>query len=354
MIHAGAGRGCEKAGAAIGTVWVLLGLGALLFSRDRGRFLHRISGPLMAVYAVYFSLGLLEMGARIATQHFDRAFLFFKPGMKMVLHLSRWRLPGVSPTVTFSVNALGLRGPMPPHEGRVYKIIAVGGSTTECAVLDDSQEWPQLLMEAMNRRQKTYDVWVGNAGVSGLTTVDHLFCLRRIPVLSRANMLIFLIGVNDLQAALEFGGKSTQKALEFKAKMFAEHAPSGVILAGGLFRRSWLFAWGRPAVLTLPSILRRPRAVPGYSRQQERRSAGPIVPLPNLQLGLREYAQRVRRLERECRTRRLRCIFLTQPSMWRADLPPAEQRLLLVWLGGARARAGLRLGRRHGARYECL
>jgi len=337
VMHAGAAGAGEKTVVVAGAAWVLVGLSALAFSRDRGCFLEWASGPLIAIYAFFFSVAVLELGIRIGIRRFNRNRLFFKPGTKMVFDLRPWRLPGVSPSVTFSVNALGLRGPMPPDGGRVYRIIALGGSTTECAALDDSQEWPHLLMQAMNDRQKQYFVWVANAGVSGLTTVDHLSCLGRLPMLSQADLLIFLIGVNDLQAALEYGGASTQMALEYKAELFAEHAPPGVTPVGGLFRRTWVFPLGRDGLLSLVSILRRrwgepaPDAAPQFSEQSRRRAAGPILPLPDLRIGLDEYAQRVRGLERECRARRLRCVFLTQPSMWRTDLPPAEQGLL--WFG---------------------
>jgi len=328
----GEGGTVEREVIAFGVAWVLVGLGALAVARDRGQFLRHAAGLLVAVYALFLCLGLLELGVRMETRYFNRAPLFFKPGSKMVLDLTPWPRVGVSPKVTFSVNALGLRGPLPPHEGRVYKIIAVGGSTTECASLDDSEEWPHLLMQRMNSLQTQYFTWVGNAGVSGLTTVDHLSCLRRLPILSQADLLVFLIGVNDLEAALEYGGASTQKTLEHKAELFAEHAPAGVMEAGGFFRHFWLYPMTRTALLDLALRWKIARAhEPQRSDQSKRRSAGPILPLPDLQLALQEYAQRVRGLEQECQVRSLRCVFLTQPSIWRADLPQSERDLL--WFG---------------------
>jgi hypothetical protein len=179
---------------------------------------------------------------------------------------------------------------------------------------------------------------VNNAGAGGLTTVDHLSCLRRLPILTQADLLVFLIGVNDLEAAIEYGGTPTQEALEYKAELFAEHAPSGVRPMGGFFRRSWLFAMTTTALINLKASLkrrlggaRRAGVQPQFSESSEQRSAGPRRPLPNLQIGLQEYAQRVHILGRECRVRGLRCVFLTQPSIWRADLPSSEQNLL--WFG---------------------
>jgi lysophospholipase L1-like esterase len=191
---------------------------------------------------------------------------------------------------------------------------------------NDEQEWPHLLMVALNQRQKRLPVWVGNAGVSGLTTVDHASCLRRLPVLRQADLLIFLIGVNDLTAALLFDGASTQEVLEDRAELFAEHAPDGVSHVRGLLRRSWLLALVRNSLQHLSQMVFTSRSA------SLSRAARPVLPLPDLRLALEEYTHRVRTLEQQCRQYHRRCVFLTQPTMWRAGLSVAEESLLY---GGA-------------------
>lgn len=331
---AGEAGDCEKTVAVAGTAWVLVALVALGASDDRRRFLKRLSGPLVSVYTLFVTLALLEAGLRLKTHLLDHTLLAYKPGTKMVFNIPSAPTFGLSPRVTFSVNALGLRGPMPPPGGSVYRIIAVGGSTTECAALDDSEQWPQLLMQSLNSLEKQRPVWVGNAGVSGLTTVDHLWCLRKRPLLTEADLLIFLIGANDLEAALEFGGKPTERVLDERAGDFIGHAPPGLGVVGGVFRRSWLFDTVRRAILNLKPSSKRPAASvnePVFQEEARLRAAGPVLPAPDLGLNLNEYGQRVRRLERECRQRGLRCVFLTQPGLWRPDLSAVDQRLL--WLG---------------------
>jgi hypothetical protein len=262
-------------------------------------------------------------------RYFNRAVLRYPPG-KFDFDFTRWHVLGVTPKVTFTVNALGLRGPMPPQVGKVYRIITIGGSTTECIAQDDAQEWPHLLMVELNQRQKGLPVWVGNAGVSGLTTVTHASCLRRLPVLHQADLLIFLIGVNDLAAALLFDGAPTQEVLEDRAELFAEHAPDGVSHVRGLLRRSWLLALVWNSLQHLSQVIftwRSEQDVP-IGASLSGRAAGPVLPLPDLRLALAEYAQRVRTLEQQCRQYHRRCVFLTQPTMWRAGLSAAEQSLL--------------------------
>lgn len=344
-VHVDAGGVWEKVIIVGGTLWILVVLGALAFSRNRRDFLDRVAGPLTAVYAIYFSLGLVELGTEIWFRRINAAPLNYPPGMKRVVDRSRLGLRGVPPIMTYSVNELGLRGPSPPREGRVHKIIMVGGSTTECAALDDSQEWPHLVMQIMNDQQKQRFVWVGNAGVSAATTVDHFFWLKRLPVLSQADLLVFLIGINDLQATLDFGGAPTQKVLEYRAERQAEHAAYESNPQETFFRRARLFALVKESLHNLPAILRRLRGNSTrepklqFAMLKARRAS--LVPVPDLRVGLQEYAQRIRSLEYECRARGVRCAFLTQPVMWRADLPPDEQNLLWMgWVGWKAHRRG--------------
>lgn len=339
----------EKCLIVLASAWLVGSLCALVLSRDRLRFLRRMSGPVAGLCASSLCLVVLELGVRVRNEYFNRTPLGFPPGSKNVFDLSRWHLTGESRTVTFTVNRLGLRGPMPPAGppagGHTYRIITIGGSTTECLALDDSQEWPHLLMQELNERQKESAVWVGNAGVSGLTAVDHLYCLHSRPVLSQTDALVFLIGANDCEAALEFDGASTQRALERRAQLFIDHAPVGVSVTGALIKRSWVFALARDGAINLGAWLSQRLHSPAprrpYLDQTYARAAGPALPLPDLTLNLKEYADRVRALETECHARRLRCVFMTQPSLYRADLTPHEQHLL--WEGKIE-RAGKTIG----------
>jgi lysophospholipase L1-like esterase len=326
----------EKALAWFCAIWIVAVLGAWLLGRSR--FVERTSNVVFGMSVTLLLLCLFEVGIRVNAKLFDHRVLFFKSNTKQVYDLTPWYMPGTSPHITLTTNSMGLRGPLPPQRENVYKIIAIGGSTTQCAALDDSQVWTQILMDEMNDAQSRYAVWVGNAGVSGATTVDHLSCLRERQVLRQADMLIFLIGINDLQAALNFDGVSTQAALEERANSFLQHVPSGVTTSRGILRRSWLLAMARTGVgeLLNPPAQTQAMNIKGHlqsvSMQSRQRALGPTVPLPDLSIGLAEYANRIQQLENECRQRNLRCIFLTQPTIWRSGLSLSEQRLL--WFGG--------------------
>jgi hypothetical protein len=136
--------------------------------------------------------------------------------------------------------------------------------------------------------------------------------------------------VNDLAAALLFDGAPTQEVLEDRAELFAEHAPDGVSHVRGLLRRSWLLALVWNSLQHLSQVIftwRSEQDVP-IGASLSGRAAGRVLPLPDLRLALAEYAQRVRTLEQQCRQYHRRCVFLTQPTIWRAGLSAAEQSLL--------------------------
>jgi GDSL-like Lipase/Acylhydrolase family len=328
-IHEGMAANPTRGMGFVCVAWIAAALGALLLSRDRDHFLNRMSKPLLIFFGLCLALAIGEVAVRAEIRYFNRAVLRYPPG-KFKFDFTRAHTLGVSPKVTFTVNAMGLRGPMPPQVGKVYRIITIGGSTTECIAQDDTQEWPHLLMVELNERQKGLPVWVGNAGVSGLNTVDHAYCLRRLPVLRQADLLIFLIGVNDLAAALLFDGAPTQEVLEDRAELFAEHAPPGVSRVRGLLYRSWLLGLVRNSLKRLSQMIFVWRSQQGVQigASLSGRAAGPVLPLPDLRLALEEYAQRIRTLEQQCRQYHRRCVFLTQPTMWRAGLSTAEQSLL--------------------------
>jgi len=314
-------------------VWLLAGLGALILSRDRPGFLRRIHQPLLAIYVSYVMLILLEAFAHLVIPTPPIPGLE-PPGTKRAFSVDPNLFPGVHGKKTYTTNELGLRGPMPRRRDLAYRILAIGGSSTICSILDDSETWPHLLMEGMNASQKNTPVWVGNAGSNGRTTVHHLVLLQWLPGLLREDMLIFLVGTNDLTTSLAFEGAPTRAVLEEAAGF------RGDLPAGARWRSQYPFYHRLRLYLLIGRAARNLKgrfsgsssdpifSIGSYRRQ---RASSPIIPLPDLQIGLGEYRTRLLSLASRCRELDLRCLFLTHPTMWRSDLSPAEQHLL--WLG---------------------
>jgi hypothetical protein len=321
--------------AAVSAVWICAGLGLFLRSRDRNAFLRKANAPLTSIYSAYVAVLLLEGTVRLmgltppipgARQPWTHAVTTMDPKV----------YPGVSGPKRFTTNTLGLRGPMPPGGGGSYKILAVGGSTTICANLDDSEEWPHRVMEQMNSVEKARPVWVGNAGVAATNTIHHLILMQWLPGVLHVDMAIFLTGVNDLTATLAFDGGPTQAFLEKEAG-FQGDLPPGTHWRSQriypLYRRLRLFLVIQEAGVKLKQLFRPPASLPLIDIEpfRQRRMAAPVVPLPDLSTGLKEYRSRIVSLEDRCKDLKLRCLFLTQPYMWRDNLSARENHLL--WQG---------------------
>jgi len=315
-------------------LWLVVGTLAYSFSRNRQRFLQRTAGPLLSFYAVLFILGLFEVGLVLARR--QQAPAIWQPGSRLVFYPDRNSFPGVSSVSHFRANEFGLRGPSLPVGKDVYKIIAVGGSTTLCLMLDDQKTWPQQLMNEMNQQQGRHQVWVSNAGVNGHTAVHHLMMLRSIPFLSQADALILMVGMNDLQFTLSHEGMPTQQLLEHGAAQFREEMTTASYSPYPLYRRLRLFGVSRRAYDLAFERINDKNEKETINEKQLRQLRDTTAPIsePDVSVGLAEYRKRLGDLADECHRRAVRCVFVTQPSLWRADLSTDAQQLLLFgWVG---------------------
>ena len=104
---------------------------------------------------------------------------------------------GLDATVSVSFNSLGFRGPEPPQNWNdSLTLICVGGSTTQCLYLSDGKTWPDLLSKRLSADIE--NVWVNNAGIDGHSTFGHLELLDQYLSVIRPKVLLFLVGLNDV------------------------------------------------------------------------------------------------------------------------------------------------------------
>src|SRR5215471_20401723 len=114
-------------------------------------------------------------------------------------------LPGVKKgEVSFSVNNVGFRGddlkdPKPVNE---FRIFLVGGSTTECRLVDDADEPARKIQNQLNRRAPGgASIKVYNSGKSGDKSFDHLAMIGHRIIHLEPNLIVLLAAINDLVAA---------------------------------------------------------------------------------------------------------------------------------------------------------
>lgn len=94
-------------------------------------------------------------------------------------------------------NSLGFRGPeIPAHFSDYLSIVTVGGSTTECFYLSDSETWPFLVEQYL---KKSHDkVWLNNAGLDGFSTFGISILVNDYISRIKPDYILFLLGSNDI------------------------------------------------------------------------------------------------------------------------------------------------------------
>ncbi len=162
--------------------------------------------------AILFTLVILELGARFyLSQYGDERqkilYLYSRDEIneKQTLHQGLAYLNYGLSTAYDDVNSLGYRGPeiAMPKPDDVYRIVAVGGSTTYGLFLDLWQlAYPRQLEEMLQRVYGYEGVELINAGVPQYSTWESAVnMLLRIPDLE-PDLVIIYHGINDVGVRL--------------------------------------------------------------------------------------------------------------------------------------------------------
>lgn len=115
-------------------------------------------------------------------------------------------IPGMSTSrKTFSTDNVGLRGDslaMPKPAGE-FRIFVIGGSTTECTYLDDSEALPRRIQDHLRADGfSSRQVEVYGAAKSGDNSLDHVAALSQILIHMQPDMIVVFAGINDLSGGI--------------------------------------------------------------------------------------------------------------------------------------------------------
>jgi lysophospholipase L1-like esterase len=114
-------------------------------------------------------------------------------------------LAGMPQKVKFTTNNFGFRSPYlsQPKPSDEFRIFVVGGSTTECFFLDDTNTVTHFLESHLNKAAtENKKVTVYNAGKSGDHSYDHIAMISQRIIHLEPDMIIVFCGINDLTAAI--------------------------------------------------------------------------------------------------------------------------------------------------------
>lgn len=289
----------------------------------------------LLAFSAGLSLLLAELALRLLSAGNSNDYYYvWPPGYERSFRPGPGVMQGVEGEAHFRANRFGLRGD-PKPSGDAVRMIAVGGSTTECLYLDHGETWPALVQAELSSRLKK-PVWLGNAGRSGRNTRAHVAQVKELlEQHDDLDALVLLLGMNDLSLRLgrdtEYKptptdpDKPTAKVLQRAFSAGPHRAPTGIRLLNLVKKSAVNFAENSAA---------QDQAGRVYVRWREnRRSAGKLLNEPaSLDTALTEYRTNVLAIVRLAKAKGVPVVFLTQPSLWRADLSEEERGLL--WMGG--------------------
>lgn len=303
----------------------------------------------MLTLSLAVSLLLAEVVLRVAMPA-NKAFRIWPPSTYHVFRPDPAVVPGHSPENRFTVNALGLRGPEPGGDDEV-RILAIGGSTTECLLIDDARAWPLAVAQRIGKTHDGRPVWSASAGLSGMNSRDHVLHAKYLlPELPRIDVVVAMMGVNDVSAALGMPAKYGPMPVDLPADQQEAALRRAFHVVPGRLEHSWDYEAGPLRGLALVQLavkVKRARSrdlasrhlandvegkVVQAWRQRRQRASRFLDQLPDLAPALAAYRENLRSFTRLLRERSIRVVLVTQPTLWRADLTPDEQQLL--WMGG--------------------
>jgi len=298
---------------------------------------RRAVGVGVFVASLLLVAGLVEWTSR---QLLPGGYFVWPPGFHMTFDAGEVIRHGVSFPSELTINDHGMRGD-PPGEGDRPRILAVGGSTTLCVYLDDAFAWPYLLQQRLDAALAPATAWVGNVGRPGHKTTHHILQVEKLlPQLPELDAVVLLLGFNDfvphltaLTHASIVPEPTPQQQLALAFSVFPgwqEDTPwyRRNLIGRALWRLSWRPLPGTEELQPMDAH----GAFQARLRHYRQRAGRLLERLPDLRAGIERYIENVARIVELARTRGVRVVLVTQPTLWRAGLSDGE--LALLWGGG--------------------
>ena len=246
-------------------------------------------------------------------------------------------VPGASPAVRFAINRFGFRNSRMQDlakPGGELRVFAVGGSTTECLYLDEPDAWPEVL-----QRELAPSV----AGVNGDTPRDHLALLSQRIVPCRPDLVMFLVGVNDLSLQIEADYSPLRN--DARSLVVANADAPRLMLRSALAEVSQITR--RLILIQRQRLKADARGNPvqdgagGWMRAaRELRQRAPLSDIDPATLPKPEFEENLRALAAIARSAGATPVFMTQPVLWGAPTGDWEA---LLWVPYGRRVAPERL-----------
>lgn len=287
----------------------------------------KLTKVILLLSSISISIILCEFALRILYPSLLVQECLWPPYLTKIFRPIPGIMPGISGDSKFITNSYGIRGDELSSK-YTKRILAIGGSTTGCLYLNQTEAWPYLLQKKLNEKLGRNDIWVGNVGISGENTYYNIkllkcFLLKRFKI----DTAILLTGINDFCRRLALD----KNYVPFSQQKTEEDSP--------FFKKTALWGLTMKIKKTLSKKSGEETQDDVYTgkiyatwRANRSRAKKIIDALPDLSSALREYAWNINAIIDIAEKNKIRIIFMTQPTLWQAGLSPQLRSLL--WFGG--------------------
>lgn len=285
--------------------------------------------------SIIISLLIAEVALRIVFPQ-DNKYYVWQPDLHHIFHPDSNIFYGIKGDKEFTINSNGARGDVFTKNTKNY--ICIGGSTTECLYLDDTETWHNVLQHELGD-----EYVISSIGKSGITTREHyLHTKYTIPKLEYVNGVILMVGINDLMKRLS---RDTLYDANFEfTKQVEDSLVNTIFLNQREQEGVW---WRRTALFHLAQRVYRANKQQGVTwenvqddtgsslkqwRKNRKESVGLLDTLPDLTEALNEYERNLQLIYSEAKAQKLELICVSQAALYKDTIPEYENALL--WMGG--------------------
>jgi lysophospholipase L1-like esterase len=298
-----------------------------------------ISITLSILFGVMLAFVVAELGFRIILP-VSRVYRALTPKQEVTFNAQDYA-KGVQGPALFKVNSMGARArEWSDNRASEYRILCLGGSTTESLLNDQNRIWTTLLEHKLKPLVPGRDTWVGNIGKAGLSSAHHIVQLKHLDVYD-PNLIVALVGSSDFMSFLKQGGDGSDSKNAEQPERTLEEEAFAIVPDRPLFDHlgSW---YERTRIWRLGSELS--QFVSHQSQFQDReglslkrwramRAGGKRSDvLPSVESAVDAYGRNLKEMVKLAGSFGAPILLMTQPSIWRAGLSDAEKGQL--WMGG--------------------
>ncbi len=249
---------------------------------------------------------------------------------------------GVGGAAVFKVNSMGFRSrEWSTNRASEYRIVCLGGSTTESLLNDQDRIWTTLLEKRLGQLPHGRRPWVGNMGKAGLTSRHHVVQLKHLNLYD-PDLIVVLVGSSDFMSRLKQDDRNPNLAGQPEDERTLEEQAFAALPDEFLWDQptTWYRStrlWRRMSVLFGRSVLTGSQQEDQYGLSLERwramRAGGKRSDkLPPLEASLDSYEHTLKQIVSLAQNSGAPIVLMTQPSIWRAGLTDQEKGQL--WMGG--------------------